>query len=229
MAQGSWYRRKIILTFLVPLPLAVLNSGVTTMHIPFLGPMDLGLLFPLIIIPIALIGTVHGTNILAGYNGLEAGLSSLIITGLGYLSWQQGNYPLSALCLCFVTASLVFLAYNRYPARIFPGDIYTFIAGALIGSAAILSNIESYALIMFLPHFAEAALKLRGKLKRSSWARCAPDGSLTNTYNTWYGLPNVAISTLRAFKIKATEPRAVGILLTAQLLLVITSIVSYHL
>ncbi|MDP2841599.1 MAG: hypothetical protein Q8O17_04910 [Candidatus Methanoperedens sp.] len=44
------------------------------MAFPFLGTLDIGLLYPLLIIPIGMIGASNAFNMLAGYNGLEAGM-----------------------------------------------------------------------------------------------------------------------------------------------------------
>ena len=60
--------QKPLLTLLVAMPVMAVNAGTRVMSLPFIGPFDLGLIYPLIVIPaIILIGT-NGFNMLAGYN-----------------------------------------------------------------------------------------------------------------------------------------------------------------
>ena len=65
---------KALLPVLAALPLAVMRAGVTRMVIPAYGPIDVGLLYPLVLLPIGVSVAANASNILAGYNGLEIGL-----------------------------------------------------------------------------------------------------------------------------------------------------------
>ena len=69
-----------MLTFGIAMPLVVVNAGHVIIELPLLGELNFGLLYPLVIIPIAVIGAANGYNMLAGYNGLEAGLGVIIIS-----------------------------------------------------------------------------------------------------------------------------------------------------
>ena len=64
----------------------VINAGQTIMHVPFIGAVDFGLIYPLLIIPIGVIGATNGLNLLAGHNGLEAGLVAIIFSVLGLIA-----------------------------------------------------------------------------------------------------------------------------------------------
>ncbi len=76
--------QKPALTLLVAFPIMAVDAGVRIMFIPFFGQVDLGLFYPFLVIPgVVLVGS-NGTNMLAGYNGLEAGLASIIIATLGW-------------------------------------------------------------------------------------------------------------------------------------------------
>ncbi len=57
----------------------------------FLGTLDTGLLYPLLIIPIGMIGASNAFNMLAGYNGLEAGMGIVILSTLGLIAYNTGN------------------------------------------------------------------------------------------------------------------------------------------
>jgi len=133
--------------------MVVLNVGESIIHIPFLGAVNIGLLFPLVVVPLAIIGASNGFNMLAGFNGLEAGMGILILSILGWLSYIRDYTVAAVLSFCMVGALLAFLIFNWHPARIFPGDTLTYPVGTLIAVVAILGNIEKFALILFIPIF----------------------------------------------------------------------------
>ena len=56
--------QKPLLTLMAAVPLMVINAGTTTMWIPFLGRLDIGLIYPLILIPIKVIKTTNIINLL---------------------------------------------------------------------------------------------------------------------------------------------------------------------
>ena len=152
---GLRQRHKLLLTFFIALPLMVVSAGTSIMTIPFLGRVDFGLLYPLLIIPIGIMGASNGFNILAGYNGLESGMGIIILTTLGVFSFiNKANY-VAFLALAMAAALFAFFLYNKYPAKIFPGDTLTYSTGALIAIIAILGNLEKFAVILFIPYFLE--------------------------------------------------------------------------
>ncbi|GAG45648.1 unnamed protein product, partial [marine sediment metagenome] len=59
--------QKPILTLIAALPIMVINVGQTEMILPIIGLVNFGLIYPLIIIPIAIVGASNGFNMLAGY------------------------------------------------------------------------------------------------------------------------------------------------------------------
>src|SRR3989344_6562940 len=66
--------QKPFLTLIAAIPLMVINAGVSKMAIPFFGIIDFGLLYPLLLIPIGVVGASNMVNLLAGINGLETGM-----------------------------------------------------------------------------------------------------------------------------------------------------------
>src|SRR3989344_5444237 len=73
-SSGLKQWQKPVLTLTAAIPLMVINEGVTAMWIPFLGRTELGLIYPLILIPVGVIGAANMVNMLAGINGLETGM-----------------------------------------------------------------------------------------------------------------------------------------------------------
>src|SRR3989344_3880542 len=156
--KGLSTRFRLFLAFIASIPLVVINAGVSKVGIPFLGTVELGILYPLILIPVGVAGATTTYNFLAGFNGLEAGQGIIILSFLSFIAYSTGSSWLAIIGLCMVMSLLVFYFYNKFPARVFPGDIMTWAVGALIGSMAILGNFEKIGLFIFIPYIAETLL-----------------------------------------------------------------------
>jgi len=193
--RGLSKKIRLILLLFCAIPLMVLNIGESTMF-----GVDWGLIYPLVIVPIAIIGATSTFNFLAGYNGLEASQGILILIALAIATFVTGNPWLSLICACMVASLIAFYLFNMYPARVFPGDILTYSVGALIACVAILGNIEKIALFFFIPYILEAGLKIRGRLKKESFAKLNKNGGLEEPYDKVYGLEHIAIKILKKIK-----------------------------
>lgn len=197
---GLSSRSRIILVFIAAIPLMVINAGSSNVNLPFIGLIELGILYPLLFIPIGIVGATTTYNFLAGYNGLEAGQGIIILTALSIVTYLTGNSWLSIIALSMVASLFGFYIFNKFPAKVFPGDVLTYTIGALIASIAILGNIEKIAILFFIPYIIETILKSRGKLVKHSFAKVNPDGSLEMPYNKIYGLEHLAIKILKRIK-----------------------------
>jgi len=192
---GLSRKSRLILILFAAIPLIVINAGESMM----MG-INFGIFYPLLIIPLGVLGATTTFNLLAGYNGLEASQGIIILSALAFVTYVTGNSWLSIIALCMVASLLGFYIFNKYPARIFPGDVMTYSIGALIAGIAILGNIEKIAVLFFIPYIIETGLKLRGKLKKESFAKVNNDGSLEMPYEKIYGLEHLAIKILKKIK-----------------------------
>jgi UDP-N-acetylglucosamine--dolichyl-phosphate N-acetylglucosaminephosphotransferase len=192
---GLSRRSRLILLACASIPLIVISAGESEI----MG-ISLGLLYPLLFIPLGIVGVSATFNFLAGYNGLEASQGIIILSALSIITFILGDKWLSILGLCMISALIGFYLFNKYPAKVFPGDVMTYSVGALIVVLAILGNIEIIALFFFIPYIIETGLKLRGKLKKESFAKVNEDGSLEMPYQKVYGLEHVAIWLLKKIK-----------------------------
>src|SRR3989338_7558394 len=77
---GLSRRSRMFLVLIAAIPLMVINAGKSLVELPFLGLVDLGILYTLIIIPIGIVGATTTFNFLAGFNGLEAGLGLIVLS-----------------------------------------------------------------------------------------------------------------------------------------------------
>ncbi len=208
--SGMRHSTKVLLTVPIAIPLAVVNAGISVMNIPFLGFVDFGILFPLVLVPLGIIGATNGYNLLGGYNGLEAGLGVIILSMLAYISWISGTGWVSMLSLILAFSLMGFLWYNRFPANIFPGDSLTYTVGAAIACIAILGNMEKFALIMFIPFMFDALMFIRfrfiDRIKNiEAFGKVNKDGSIEQPYDKIYDFTHLVIAFISKFKKKVYE------------------------
>jgi len=227
---GLGIKIRLFLCFIAAIPLMVINSGYSRIGIPFFDSINLGLVYPLIIIPLGIIGASTTFNFLAGYNGLEAGQGAIIIGALSLVAYFTGSVWITIIGLCAVAALLAFLLFNKYPAKIFPGNVLTYALGTLIAAMAILGNFEKIAVFFFIPYILEVLLKLRGKLKKESFAKPNKDNSLESPYNKFYGLEHVAIWLLKRIKkdSKVYEKDVVYFIYSFQIIIIILGLLLFR-
>ncbi|MGD9912249.1 glycosyl transferase family 4, partial [Methanothrix sp.] len=174
------------------MPMMVINAGHTTMSLPLIGRVDWGILYPLVIIPIGVVGASNAFNMVAGYNGLEAGMGVIIFAALGYAGLVMGKTSAAALSIIMLGSLLAFLYFNRYPARVFPGDTMTYSVGALAACVAILGDIEKIAVTLFIPYAIDFFMQARGRFGKEAFANLGDDGSLSQS--GIYHLTHLAIA-----------------------------------
>lgn len=170
--KGLSQKTKALLVLPAAIPLMAISAGNTIMQLPFLGAVDFGIFYTFLIIPIALLCVSNSVNMLAGLNGLESGMAAVALAGLSVFGLLVGSYEASAIAMmgaaCFATF-LIF--YNRYPARVFPGDSGTYLAGGMIATVVIIGEMQKFGIIIFIPWIIEAFIKLRGRFKGTSFGK----------------------------------------------------------
>ncbi|MFH1587683.1 MAG: glycosyltransferase 4 family protein [Candidatus Diapherotrites archaeon] len=167
------------------LPLMVLPASIAmkSMYFPFLGEVHFGILYALLIVPIAITGASNAVNMLAGFNGLEAGMGILIIlTQLIVMLTlpvdHVGRIEVILISAAMLGALIAFLRYNWFPASIFGGDSLTLMIGASAATIAIIGNIEKISLLLFALFFIELVIKARHGLKSECFGIPQKDGTL---------------------------------------------------
>ena len=215
--KGMSMRARIVLVLISAIPLMVINAGESTM----MG-INFGLLYPLMIIPIGIVGATTTFNFLAGFNGLEAIQGGLILSGLAIVSFLNGTSWISVVALCMVASLLAFYIFNRNPARVFPGDALTYPVGALIAAIAIIGNMEKLALFFFIPYLIEVLLKIRGGIKDiHNFGIPQKDGSLELRYKKIYSLTHLSLFLLKKVKKKVYENDVVFLISAFQLIIIV--------
>jgi UDP-N-acetylglucosamine--dolichyl-phosphate N-acetylglucosaminephosphotransferase len=140
------------------LPLMLVHFGSEHILFPFSVAIDVPYyVYWLVLVPIGITGAGNAINMSAGYNGLESGqivvISSflLLITALG----NPSSYALPIFA-SLIGCSLALFFYNKYPARVFVGDIGTLGMGAAVAAGVIIGDVEFFGLICLLPAFYES-------------------------------------------------------------------------
>jgi len=147
------------------LPLMAIAAGQTTMNIPFFGIMDFGIFYTLLIIPIGVTGASNAFNMLAGFNGLEAGQGIILTSTLTIIAFLTGQTTAMILGIAMLGALVGFLIFNWFPAKIFGGDSLTLMIGANLAVMSILGNMETIGVMIFGLFFIEFIIKAKHKFQ----------------------------------------------------------------
>ncbi|MEM4634059.1 MAG: hypothetical protein QW275_02800 [Candidatus Anstonellaceae archaeon] len=161
---------KTVLPMVASLPLvAVSAAGSTAISLPLIGMVDFGFLYIFLLIPLGVTVASNLTNMLAGFNGMEAGMGAAMFASALLIALSNGFTEMAILCASMLGALLAFLKYNWYPAKVFMGDIGTLAIGATLASAVIIGNLESVGAILVLPYLADFAIKAYNHFPSTKW------------------------------------------------------------
>src|SRR3989344_4763602 len=112
--------------------------------------------FTIVILFFAVTIASNWTNMLAGFNGLESGLGAIMLFFIA-LSTPMQNAQI--ILLIYAAALVGFLIFNKYPAKIFPGDVGTLPIGTVLIAATLIGAPFYKLAILFIPHVVDAILK----------------------------------------------------------------------
>lgn len=164
----QWLKALLPLAAAVPL-VAVRAAGSTAMAIPFIGWVDLGVLYILVLVPLGVTVASNLTNMLAGFNGMESGMGLVMFLAMVLLALVYGKVEMLVLFIPILGALLGFLPYNIYPSRIFPGDVGNLTFGAVLAAGVIVGNLEAAGAILLLPYIADFFIKAYNRFPSSQW------------------------------------------------------------
>lgn len=152
----------------VPLVAATITSS-RTIFIPLLGPIDFGLLYPLLLIPLGITVASNLTNMLAGFNGLEAGMGVAMFAFASLIAYFKGATIILFFTVPMLAALLAFLMFNRYPSKVFIGDIGTLSIGATLAVAVIVGGFQSLGAILVAPYLLDFLIKAYNGFPSKKW------------------------------------------------------------
>ncbi|MCX8182323.1 MAG: hypothetical protein N3D12_04325 [Candidatus Methanomethyliaceae archaeon] len=219
--------QKPLLTLPAALPMMVINAGHSVIELPFVGTVDLGTFYPILLVPVGIVGATNAFNMLAGYNGLECGMGVIITATISIVCYVKGSSWVAVLGGIIVASLVAFLVFNWHPAKIFPGNAFTYLVGAFIAVLVIFGNVEKLALILFIPYYLDFLLPLRKKMKVEAYAKVNSDGSLDLPYDGIYDVTHLVIKVLKSIKQKVYERDVVSTLLIFEVVISLFGIMLY--
>lgn len=160
---------KAITPIFASFPLLAIKAGYTTMLVPFVGQVNFGILYPMLLLPLGITGAANAVNMLAGFNGLEVGMGTVAIASLMVIAYITGATTSFIILVSALGALIVTLCFNWYPAKILIGDVGTLSIGAIIAAAVIIGNFELAGVIIIIPYFADFVLKLINRFPSKGW------------------------------------------------------------
>jgi UDP-N-acetylglucosamine--dolichyl-phosphate N-acetylglucosaminephosphotransferase len=151
--------------FSIPMIVYALIFDVSSIYIPLIGILNVSFIYAFIFVPVAITATSNSLNLLAGYNGFEAGMGIIIFLTISIFSLFLGNFTLLIILFAWIGALLGFLKFNKFPSKIFPGDIITLVNGAFIGICAIILGLELLIAFLIVLFILEFIIKARHSFK----------------------------------------------------------------
>lgn len=163
---------KAILPVFAAFPLMAVHAGDTVMNLPFIGMVDFGLAYVIILVPLGVTVASNLTNMLAGFNGLESGLGAIMTGTIAIIALTQVGTNVNAvdalvICAAMCGALLAFTRFNWFPAKVFPGDVATLVIGAALASAVIVGNMEAAGAILVVPHVVDFFIKAAHRMPKT--------------------------------------------------------------
>ena len=126
--------------------------GMSSVIIPFLGEIDLGILFvPLFIITML---ALFSGGVIDGIDGLSGGIFAAVFAAYGGIAFSQNQIDLAAFCAALVGGILAFLWFNIPPARFYMGETGVLGLTTTLTVVAFLTKAAAVLPIIAFPLFA---------------------------------------------------------------------------
>ncbi|MEM2906611.1 MAG: UDP-N-acetylglucosamine--dolichyl-phosphate N-acetylglucosaminephosphotransferase [Candidatus Odinarchaeota archaeon] len=209
------WRYKLLIPLFASIPLILNYAGSTSVEVPFIGVIELGLIYPLLLIPLITIYMANSINIYAGINLLEAGQVIVLTSVIIILGAVTGNELALYMAVPFLGGCLALAWFNKYPARVFVGNSFTYFAGMFLISVVVLANMEKIFILCTFPQLINFLYSLKDFIKKTPRHRVP-------VYNVTTGLledsgNHTLLNLLLKLKGPMTERRLSGILILLQL------------
>ena len=169
---------KAFLPVFAALPLMAIKEGYSMIRIPFLGVVNFGIFYPLLLVPLGITGAANAVNMLAGFNGLEVGMGVVAVGSLAIIAYLIGQTTALIILMAALGALIATLYYNWYPAKILVGDVGTLSIGAVIACAVIIGNYETAGVIIIIPFVVDFLIKAKNHFPGKNWWGVYKDGKL---------------------------------------------------
>jgi len=139
---GLSWRFKIAFLTLLGLAAAIVlyeHIEVQSIHIPYVGSYELGLVY----IPIAvavIVGTTSAVAVTDGLDALAGGTTLIAFIAYGILGFIQGQEFVATFAFIIAGANLGYLWYNAHPAMVIMGDTGALALGSSLAVVALMTG-----------------------------------------------------------------------------------------
>jgi UDP-N-acetylglucosamine--dolichyl-phosphate N-acetylglucosaminephosphotransferase len=124
----------------------------STVLLPYLGHINFGIFYSQLIVPTFVLVTANLVNMHSGFNGMSSGLSVIVLISLLIKSFILGSIDNTMAIVAITGATLGLYLFERYPSRIFWGNIGSLTVGAAIGVMIVTQGFIISGFIMLIPH-----------------------------------------------------------------------------
>jgi len=155
---------KLILLYYCSYPLIPFITT-TMLVLPFVGEVDLSIVYLQLIIPTYVPVVANLVNMHSGFNGVAPGVSLIILVTLVLKAFLYGNIYNSLFIVCLTGSLLAYFWFEKYPARMFWGNMGALSVGAAIGAMIVTQNFIVSGFIMLIPHTANFLLYVYWRLR----------------------------------------------------------------
>jgi len=146
---------QIVVTVAFVLYCLTLPGFSTYIMIPFMPniQLNLGILY-LPFASLVMLGAANGSNFTDGLDGLNTGVTALIVAFFLFVAWSVYS-PILPITGAAVGSLLGFLLFNSHPARVFMGDTGSLALGGFVAATAILLGMPLWLGIVALVYVVE--------------------------------------------------------------------------
>lgn len=155
---------KLVAPFFLAFPIALLNLD-TNLSLLFIQ-IELGLLFSYIIAPLYVMVVSNLINMHSGFNGVSGGTTTILLAFSAIASFIKYGFAGIIYVAPILGAMIAFMYFNKYPSRIFLGNIGTLMVGASLGGFIIFQNLEIFGVIILIPHIINFLMFVYWKIRK---------------------------------------------------------------
>ncbi len=156
---------KALLPMIAAVPLSLMVSS-THVLIPFVGSIDLGASYIIILLAVATISP-NVINMVGGFNGTELGMGIAATAPLIVIAYLTGADDALQILVVLLGVCLVALRFNWFPAKVFLGDVGSFAIGGTLAATIIIGHMEVAGAILLVPFAADMVLKITHRLPKT--------------------------------------------------------------
>jgi len=146
---------KPLFTAFASVPILVFHSYTPYPSFPIIGRTRLTVVYPFLI-PLAIAVSSNGVNMMDPFNGTMSGTCSIVTLVLLASALLLRRSDALILSVCLLGPLLALYYFNRYPSKVFSGDVGSLSIGAAVGAIAIIGQLEVVAVVAFMPQIMNA-------------------------------------------------------------------------